>query len=140
VSGLHPASSLRTLDGLDEMYKHPTTPAKRGLATVHTLSTITTPSSGSSHSNRASNRSTGSRDSCDKIPPQDIIDTLNFLERVEQEVSHEVARIKDNIKEARAIVDAYRREKRARVKENATLVAEEERQTRKADDEFWLAV
>ena len=38
------------------------------------------------------------------------------------------------------MVEAYRREKRARIKENAALVAEEERQTRRADDELWLSI
>ena len=73
------------------------------------------------------------------MPPQDIIDTLNLLEQAEQEVSHEVARIQDKLKEARAMVEAYRRERRTRMKENVTLAAEEGRQTKRADDEFWLA-
>jgi len=38
------------------------------------------------------------------------------------------------------MVEAYRREKRARMKENAALVAEEERQTRRVDDDLWLSV
>jgi hypothetical protein len=122
------------------MYQQPTTPAESRLATAHTLSTITSLSSDSSRSNYASDCSTGSRDLCDKIPPQDVIDTLNFLEQVEQEVSREVARIKDEIKETRAMVEAYRQEKRARMKENAALVAEEGRQTRRADNELWLAI
>ena len=123
------------------MYQHQATRTKGGSSTVHTLSTITTLSSSSSCSYHtvASNLSTGSRDSRDTIPPQDVIDTLNFLEQVEQDVSREVARVQDNIKEARAMVEAYRREKRARMKENAALVAEEERQTRRVDDELWLS-
>jgi len=127
---------------LDGMYQHQTTRAKNGPATVHTLSTMSTRSSGSSGSYHTvtSDRSTGSLHSYDKIPPQDVIDTLNFLEQVEQDVSREVARVQDKIKEARAMVEAYRREKRARVKENAALVAEEERQTRRVDDELWLSV
>jgi len=130
---------------LDGMYQHQATRAKGAPATVHTLSTITTLSSSSSCSyyTVASNLSTGSRDSRDSrdtIPPQDVIDTLNFLEQVEQDVSREVARVQDSIKEARAMVEAYRREKRARMKENAALVAEEERQTRRVDDELWLSV
>ena len=126
----------------DGMYQHQATRAKGGPTTVHTLSTITTLSSSSSCSYHtvASNFSTESRDSCNTIPPQDVIDTLNFLEQVEQDVSREVARVQDNIKEARAMVEAYRREKRARVKENAALVAEEERQTRRVDDELWLSI
>ena len=119
------------------MCQHPTTRAENRLATVHTLSTITSLSSDSACSNHTSGRSTGSHD---KIQPQDIIDTLNFLEQVEQNVSREVARIQDKIKETRTMVEAYRREKRARMKENAALVAEEERQTRKVDDELWLMV
>lgn len=109
---------------LDKYY--PKTPTENRLAAVYNLSTITSFSSDSSCSNHASDRSTGSRDPCDKIPPQDVIDTLNHLEQVEQEVSHEVARVQRKIKEARAMVEAYRREKRARAKEDATLVAEEE--------------
>lgn len=128
---------------LDEMYQHPTTRTNNGPAAIymHTLPTTTTLSSGSSGSYHtvASSCSTGSRDSRDRIPPQDVIDTLNFLEQVEQDVSHEVARVQDKIKETRAMVEAYRREKRARMKENAALVAEEERQTRRADDELWLS-
>ena len=74
------------------------------------------------------------------MPPQDIIDTLNLLEQAEQEVSLEVARIQDKIKEAREIVETYRRERRARMKENAALIAEEERETRGPDDELWFTV
>ena len=122
------------------MYQYQKTRAENRPVAVHTLSTIATLPSGSSCSNHANDPSTGSRDLCDNIPPQDIINTLNFLERVEQDVSHEVARIQDKVKEARAMVEAYRREKRARMKENAALVAEEERQTRGADDELWLTV
>jgi len=125
---------------LYEILQRPKTPAENRLATVYTLSTITSLPSDSSCSTYASERSTGSRDLCNKIPPQDIIDTLNLLEQAEQEVSHEVARVEDGIKETRAMVEAYRREKQARMKENATLVAEEERRTRRADDELWLAV
>lgn len=73
------------------------------------------------------------------MPPQDIIDTLNLLEQAEQEVSLEVARIQDKIKEAREIVETYRRERRARMKENAALVAEE-RETKGPDDELWFTV
>jgi hypothetical protein len=131
---------FHTLDGFRRDLPVQTDSCQNRLAAVYSLSTITSLSSDSSCSNYASDHSTGSRDSCDKIPPQDIIDTLNLLEQVEQEVSHEVARIQDKIKEARMMVEAYRREKRARMKENATLVAEEERQTRKADDELWLVV
>ena len=119
------------------MYQHPATRAENRLATVHTPSIISSLSSGSSCSNHASNHSTGSHD---KIPPQDVIDTLNILEQVEQNVFHEVVRIQDEIKETRTMVEAYRREKRARVKENAALVAEEERQTKRIDDELWLVV
>ena len=125
---------------LDKIHRYKTTPAENRLAAVYGPSTITSLSSGSSCSNYASDHSTRSSDSCDKIPPQDIINTLNLLDQVEQEVSHEVARIQDKIKEAREMVETYRRERRARMKENATLVAEEERQTRRADDELWLAV
>ena len=125
---------------LDKIYQYKTTPGENRLAAVYTLSTTTSLSSDSSGSNYASDHSTGSSDSCDKIPPQDIIDTLNLLDKVEQEVSHEVARIQDKIKEAREMVEAYRREKRVRMKENAMLVTEEERQTRRVDDELWLVV
>lgn len=125
------------LTALGGMCQHPTTRAENRLATVHSLSTITSLSSGSSGSSHASDRSTGSHDN---IPPQEVIDTLNFLEQVEQNVFDEVARIQDKIKETRTMVEAFRREKRARMKENAALVAEEERQTRTVDDELWLVV
>jgi len=125
---------------LDEIRRYKATHAENRLAAVYGPSTITSLSSGSSCSNYASNHSIRSSDSRDKIPPQDIIDTLNLLDKVEQEVSHEVARVQDKIKEAREMVETYRRERRARMKENATLIAEEERQTRRADDELWLAV
>lgn len=125
---------------VDKVYQYPTTPAENRLAVVYSLSTISSHSSDSSYSNYASDPLTGPRDSCNDIPPQDVIDTLNLLEQVEQEVSHEVARIQDKIKEAREMVETYRRERRARVRENAILVAEEERQTKRVDDELWLAV
>ena len=124
----------------DEVCRYKPTPAENRLAAVYGLSTITSLTPDSSCPNYASDHSTGSGASCDKISPQDIIDTLNLLDRVEQGISHEVARIQDKVKEAREMVGAYRREKRARMKENATLIAEEERQTRKADDELWLTV
>lgn len=126
---------------LDEIRRYKTTPAENRLTAVYSLSTITSLSSDfSACSNCASDDSTGSGNSCDKIPPQDIINTLTLLDQVEQEVSHEVVRIQDKIEEAREMVEAYRREKRERMKENATLVAEEERQTIRVDDELWLAV
>jgi len=125
---------------LDEVYRYKTTPAENRLAAIYSLSTITSLPSNSSFSSYASDHSTRSSNSCDRIPPQDVIDTLNLLDQVEQEVSHEVARIQDRIKEAREMVEAYRREKRARMKENAMLIAEEQRQTRAVDDELWLAV
>ena len=126
-----------TLGGI---YRYKATPAENRLAAVYSLSTITSLSSNSSCSSYASDHPTGSSDSYDRIPPQDVIDTLNLLDQVEQEVSHGIARIQDKIKEAREMVETYRREKRARMKENATLIAEEQRQTRGADDELWLAV
>ena len=132
-------TALSTLNNLDGMYQHPATRARNRLAGDHTLSTITTLSSDSSES-RSNHRSTESRDLCDKIPPQDVIDTLNFLEQVEQDVSREVARIRDKIKETRTMIETYRREKRARMKENAALVAEEEEQTIRPDNELWLSV
>lgn len=125
---------------LDEIHRYKITHGENRIAAVYGPSTITSLSSGSSCSNYASNHSIRSSDSRDKIPPQDIIDTLNLLDQVEREVSHEIARVQDKIKEAREMVETYRRERRARMKENAALVAEEERQTRRADDELWLAV
>ena len=125
---------------VDKFHRYPTTPAENRLAVVYSISTISSQSSDSSYSNYASDPPTGPCDSCHDIPPQDVIDTLNLLEQVEQEVSHEVARIQDKIKEAKEMVETYRRERRARMKENAILVAEEERQTKRVDDELWLAV
>jgi ElaB/YqjD/DUF883 family membrane-anchored ribosome-binding protein len=125
---------------LDEIYRYKPNPVENRLAAIYSLSTITSLSSDSSYSKYASDHSTGSSGSRNKIPPQDIVDTLNLLDQVEQEVSHEVTRIQGKIKETKKMVEAYRSEKRARMKENVTLVAEEERQTIKADDEFWLVV
>lgn len=125
---------------LNEVYRYQTTSAENRPAAVYNLSTITSISPDSSRSNYSGGRSTASPGSCTKISPQEIIDTLNLLEQAEQRVSCEVARIQDKIREARGVVEAYRREKRARMKENAALVAEEERQTRSADDELWLMV
>lgn len=125
---------------VNKIYQHLKTPAEIGLPDVYSLSTSTSLSSDSSGSNYVSDYSAGSRDSCDKIPPQGVIDTLNLLEQIEQEVSHEVSRVQDEIREAKEMVEAYRKEKRARIKENAMLVAEEEQQTRRADDELWLVV
>jgi len=135
ISPLFPPLSM----AVDKVYQYPTTPAENRLAVVYSLSTISSHSSGSSYSNYTSDPPTGPRDSCGDIPPQDVIDTLNLLEQVEQEVSQEVARIQDKIKEAREMVETYRRERRARMKENAILVAEE-RQTKRVDDELWLTV
>lgn len=124
-----------------EIYQHPTIPAENRLATIYSLPTIASSSrsSGASCSNYAGNRSAGFCDSSNTIPPQDVIDTLNLLEEVDQEVSHEVARIQDKIKEARLMMEEYQREKRARMKVNTTLVVGKEQKTRRADDGLWLA-
>lgn len=125
---------------LDKIHQYQTTPTEDRSAAVYNLSAIASLSSDSSYSDYAGDHSTGSYGSYNKIPPREVINTLDLLERAEQKVSHDVARIRDKIREARESVEAYRREKRERVKKNAALIAEEERQTRRTDDELWLVV
>lgn len=125
---------------LDGVHRYSVTPAENRFADVYSLSTNTSLSSDSSCSNHPNNRSTEPRDTYNNIAPQDVIETLNLLEVTEQEVSYEVARIEDEIKEARVMVEEYRRERRARIKENAELIKEEERQSIGVDDDLWLTV
>ena len=72
------------------------------------------------------------------IPPREIISLLDLLEKMDDDILKEVQRVRENVKEARAVMREFR-EERARRRVGAQQKRErEEKETKGPDDEFWL--
>lgn len=72
------------------------------------------------------------------IPPKQIIALLDLLEKMDHDVTKEVERVRQNIKEMRAVTQAFREECKVRREQVARRRDREEKETKRPDDEFWL--
>ncbi|GJE94890.1 hypothetical protein PsYK624_110660 [Phanerochaete sordida] len=72
------------------------------------------------------------------IPPKQIIALLDLLEQMDNDVVKEIERVRQHIKEVRATTEAFREEREVRYEQIALRKDQEERETKRPDDEFWL--
>ncbi|KIP06592.1 hypothetical protein PHLGIDRAFT_19407 [Phlebiopsis gigantea 11061_1 CR5-6] len=72
------------------------------------------------------------------IPPRQIISLLDFLEKMDNDVTKEAQRVRENVKEARAEVRAYKDERERLWAGVAERKERERTETKGPDDEFWL--
>ncbi|KAF9050970.1 hypothetical protein BDZ89DRAFT_1056876 [Hymenopellis radicata] len=74
------------------------------------------------------------------IPPHAIISLLDLLDKLDADVEEQVSRVKDNIEDARQLVDTCRQERVAR-QERARKAREAiKRETKEIGCDFWLGV
>ncbi|KAI0674999.1 hypothetical protein C8Q78DRAFT_964904 [Trametes maxima] len=74
------------------------------------------------------------------ISPKDVISLLNLLESMDNDVAMEVQRVRLGIQEARTLVRECREESKMRTNEMQMKREKERRETKGADDDFWLGV
>ncbi|GBE81268.1 hypothetical protein SCP_0309950 [Sparassis crispa] len=74
------------------------------------------------------------------IPPKDIIRLLDVLEQMDNDIAGEVQRVKDHIREARALVGEFKAERRARSERVQERRDKQRQETKGVDDDFWLGV
>ncbi|KAI0655946.1 hypothetical protein C8Q70DRAFT_1057144 [Cubamyces menziesii] len=74
------------------------------------------------------------------ITSKEVISLLNLLESMENDVATEVQRVRLGIQEARMLVRECREDCRARQKALRKRRDRERRDTKGADDDFWLGV
>lgn len=72
------------------------------------------------------------------VPPRQIISLLDLLERMDEDVTKEVQRVRENVKEARAAVREFREEREKRLVGAKQRKENERRETKGLDDDFWL--
>lgn len=69
-----------------------------------------------------------------------IISLLNLLDKLDTDMTAEVQRIKENIKETRDLIKEYKKERRDRRRSMKEKMATQVRQTLAADSDFWAGV
>ncbi|KAL7281291.1 hypothetical protein PYCCODRAFT_1466461 [Trametes coccinea BRFM310] len=74
------------------------------------------------------------------ISSKDVIALLTLLEAMETDVATEVQRVRLGIQEARSLVRECREDCKARASARQERRERERRDTKSADDEFWLGV
>ncbi|KAI9067125.1 hypothetical protein FKP32DRAFT_1588937 [Trametes sanguinea] len=74
------------------------------------------------------------------ISSKDVISLLTLLEAMENDVATEVQRVRLGIQEARSLVRECREDCLARASARQERRERERRDTKSADDEFWLGV
>jgi len=70
------------------------------------------------------------------IPPKQILKLLKLLEEMEDDITGEVHRVKDCIREARVLIKEYKEERRSRDKHFKEICAKERKETKGMDDGF----
>ncbi|TFK54371.1 hypothetical protein OE88DRAFT_1642909 [Heliocybe sulcata] len=96
--------------------------------------------SSKSEQTRGLNSSSKSEPEHPRATSQQIIALLTLLDKLDAEVVGEVQRVQENIKETRAEIREYRREKRARVERGRERAEVMKRMTVGADSDFWAGV
>ena len=74
------------------------------------------------------------------IPPKQIIALLELLERMDDDVSKEVHRVRESVKEAYEMIGEYVRARDARMNQLEARKDKQKRETKGVGDEFWLNV
>ncbi|KAF7793788.1 hypothetical protein EIP86_004909 [Pleurotus ostreatoroseus] len=72
------------------------------------------------------------------IPPKQIIALLNLLERTDDDITKDVHRVREAIREVRGDIAVMRAEQQAEASRRAERRAQEKRETKGVDDDFWL--
>ncbi|KAH9831221.1 uncharacterized protein C8Q71DRAFT_850923 [Rhodofomes roseus] len=69
-----------------------------------------------------------------------ILNLIKLLERMDDDISCEVQRVRESIRETRALVKEVKSEQRLRSSEFLAQRDKEDRETKGINDEFWLGV
>jgi len=69
-----------------------------------------------------------------------VVNLLDLLDRMDNDISCEVQRVRENIRETRALVKQVKSEQRLRSSEFLERREKESRETKSVHDEFWLGV
>ncbi|KAI0048309.1 hypothetical protein FA95DRAFT_1605399 [Auriscalpium vulgare] len=74
------------------------------------------------------------------VSSKQVISLLDLLDKIDRDMACEVQRVKGNIADARAYVHTWREEARAREAECRRRRAQERKDTKEPDSDFWLGV
>ncbi|KAH9935397.1 uncharacterized protein B0H18DRAFT_975671 [Fomitopsis serialis] len=69
-----------------------------------------------------------------------VVNLLDLLDRMDNDISCEVQRVRENIRETRALVKQVKSEQRLRSSEFLERREKESKETKSVHDEFWLGV
>ncbi|KAH9949617.1 hypothetical protein B0H21DRAFT_727654 [Amylocystis lapponica] len=74
------------------------------------------------------------------IPPKQIIQLLDLLERMDGDIAAEVQRVQHGIREAWTLIHDHKQGQETRNSRGEARRGREKRETKGVDDEFWLGV
>lgn len=74
------------------------------------------------------------------IPPKSIISLLELLDRMDGDVSKEVQRVRESIKEANEMIAEYAQAEKQRLSHLEARTDRQKRDTKGFQDDFWLHV
>ena len=72
------------------------------------------------------------------IPPKQIISLLNLLDRMDDDITRDVQRLRESIKETHLEIAEAHKEIQQEERQLARHRAKEQRETKGIDDDFWL--
>ncbi|KDQ57573.1 hypothetical protein JAAARDRAFT_193877 [Jaapia argillacea MUCL 33604] len=73
-------------------------------------------------------------------PSKQVIALLNLLDTIDNDMTAEVQRVKESIKETQALVMLYRQERSARARIGKEKSAKEFHDTKQIDSDFWAGI